>query len=68
MRADIERRRPIPLGEGGLNSWKDILWVMVAAAGMVALVYLAALSVIASFGYRRLVLTPVTRLRRLLVG
>jgi hypothetical protein len=67
MRSDIERRRPIPLGEGGLNGWKDILWVMVAAAGMVALLYLAALSMIGSFGYRRLVSTPVTRLGRLFV-
>src|SRR5215475_6069432 len=57
-------------GRGGaeLKGWRDTAYVLVAATAMVALLYLAALSMIAEYGYRHLVATPFKTLGRLITG
>jgi hypothetical protein len=45
------------------ESWRDVLWLFMAAIGMLSLIYVAALCVVIKFVYRHLI-ASLTRLGR----
>ena len=46
------------------KNWRDVAYVLIAATGMVALVYAAAITVIAESVYRYAIAGPIKRLTR----